>query len=46
MEIGNVPTVAVPFRGLSSVSSRADKYCMAVFTVTDNIYIYIATYIV
>lgn len=37
VEVGNVPTVAVPF-SLSYASPRTDKYCMAVFMVTDNIY--------
>lgn len=37
MEVGNAPTVAVSF-SLSSESPRADKYWMAVFMVTDNIY--------
>lgn len=38
VEVGNLPTVAVPFSGLSSASPRTDKYCMAVFMATDNIY--------
>lgn len=36
-EVGNVPTVALPF-SLSSASPRTDKYCMTGFMVTDNIY--------